>query len=232
MDGETVGRGPGKGKTMNVLHICANPKPVEESVSKQLSMAFMSTLLEKVPDAELNNVDLFEDKPPFLDLDAYRAAYIPAFDPTYKPTKKELATLSYSDRHTKLFNEADVLVLTMPMWNFSAPSIMKAWLDQVLIPNKTFSLGPDGVRPLHHLKKVVLLVSSGGVYSEGDPRDALSPLVRGAFEFIKVTDISVAWADGQTAMFFGDHEERKQTALEAAAEIAEDLADEFQTVGA
>jgi FMN-dependent NADH-azoreductase len=217
---------------MNVLHICANPKPVDESVSKQLSMAFISTLIDKIPDVELNNVDLFQDKPPFLDLDGYRGAWIPVFDPTYKPTAKETSALSYAERHAKMFNEADVLVLTMPMWNFSVPAIMKAWLDQVLVPNKTFTLGPDGVHPLHRLKKVVLLVSSGGVYTEGDPRDALSPLIRSAFEFIQVSDVSVAWADGQTAMFFGDHEERKQTAIEAAAEIAEDLADELQPAGA
>lgn len=215
---------------MNVLLICANPKPMEESVSKQLSMAFISTLIEKVPDVELNNIDLFQDKPPFLDLDGYRGAWIPAFDPTYKPTKKELAALNYSERHAKMFNEADVLVLTMPMWNFSAPAIMKAWLDQVLTPNKTFTFGPEGVQPLHHIQKLVLLVSSGGVYSEDDPRDALSAQIRSTFDFIKITDISVAWADGQTAMFFGDHAERKQTALEAAEEIASDLADAFQPV--
>ena len=81
------------------------------------------------------------------------------------------------------------------------------------------------IRPLHHIRKLVLLVSSGGVYAEGDPRDALLPEIRSAFGFIGITDFTVAWADGQTAAFFGDHEERKQTALDAATEAAEDIAD-------
>ncbi|MDZ4199977.1 MAG: NAD(P)H-dependent oxidoreductase [Kiritimatiellia bacterium] len=213
---------------MNVLHICANPKPMDESVSKQLSVTFISTLIEKVPDVEINNIDLYQDPPPFLDYSGFRGAWNPVFEPSYKPTKAEQTALTYSVRHAELFNQADVLVLTMPMWNFSAPAIMKAWIDQILLPNKTFTFGPDGVTPLHHIKKIVLLVSSGGVYSEDDARDALSAQIRAAFDFIKITEISIAWADGQTAMFFGDHAERKQTALEAAEEIAVDLADEFE----
>ena len=212
---------------MNVLHICANPKPAEESVSKQLSIAFISTVIERNADAEINNVDLYQDPPPFLDYKAYRAMWVPAFDPTYKPSKDELKATEYADRHAAMFNEADVLVLTMPMWNFSVPAIMKAWIDQVIAPNRSFrfDMEPEGLKitPLHKIRKVMLLVSSGGVYREEDARDALTPEIRSAFEFIGITDFSVAWADGQTAVTYGDHEERKQTALDAAVEAAEDM---------
>ena len=53
---------------MNVLHICANPRPIEESASKQLAAAFFARLVEKNPDVVVNNLDLYQDPPPYLSL--------------------------------------------------------------------------------------------------------------------------------------------------------------------
>ncbi len=214
---------------MNVLHVCANPKPAEDSVSKQLSIAFISRLVELNPDAEINNIDLYQDPPPYLSYTAWRGIWLAAFDPTHKVTKEEAKAAEYANRHAELFNQADVLVLTMPMWNFGPPAILKAWLDMVLSPGRTFDIGlAEGgglnVRPRHKLRSVVLLVASGGVYTEGDPRDALTPMIRSAFAFVGVQNLRIAWADGQTALIFGDHEQRKQTALEAAGDLAEEIA--------
>lgn len=211
---------------MNVLHICANPKPAEESVSKQLSIAFISTLIEKNPDIEVNNVDLYQDPPPFFGYPAFRAFWKPMGEPGYRPTKDEVAATEYAKRQAELFNQADVLVLTMPMWNFSMPAAMKGWIDQVLSPGLVFEYGPEGMKLKHHVRKVVLLVSSGGVYQEGDSKDGLTPAVRSAFEFVGIQDFIIAWADGQIAMLHGDHAERKQTAIDAATEDAEELAQE------
>ena len=47
------------------------------------------------------------------------------------------------DAQIEKLNSADVLVLTMPMWNYSVPAIMKAWIDQILLPGKTFSLNKE-----------------------------------------------------------------------------------------
>ncbi len=216
---------------MNILHICANPKPTEESVSKQLSVAFFSALVEKLPDAELNNVDLYQDPPPFFDYPAYRAIWTPLLTPGYTPNKAEKNATAYAVRHAEMFNKADVLVLTMPMWNFGVPAIMKAWMDQVITPNLTFVFEPtEGggfvTKPLHHIRKIILLVSSGGVYREGDPRDALTACIEAAFGFIGIEDVTIAWADGQNPIAFSDLEERRNTATEAAIEAAEELAQE------
>lgn len=211
---------------MNVLHVCADPKPTEESVSKQLSTAFISALIERAPDVELNNIDLYQDPPPYLSNEAYRALWKGISEPGYKPSAKEESATEYARLHAAMFNDADVLVLSMPFWHGSVPGIMKSWLDQVLAPDLTFRLGPEGVTPLHRIRRIVLLVSSGEVYKEDDPRDALTPLIHAAFGFIGIDRISVAWADGQTAMFHGNHEERKALAIEAAQEEAEDLASE------
>ena len=86
---------------------------------------------------------------------------------------------NYADAQIEKFNDADILVLTMPMWNYSVPAIMKAWIDQVLLPGKTFSINKEeGINGLHKIKRIVLLVSSGAAYKEDDDRDALSRQVR------------------------------------------------------
>ena len=104
------------------------------------------------------------------------------------------------------------------------PAILKAWLDQVLVPGKMFSFGADGLIPTHHLRTVVLLVSSDQVYKEGDIRDGLTPALRAIFAYIGVDDLQIAWADGQDSSRHFDSEQRREMAIEAAREIAEDLA--------
>lgn len=210
---------------MNVLHVCANPKPTEESVSKQLAAAFFGKLIELNPEVELVNVDLYDEKPPFFSHEFYRAAWNPVMDESYERTKVEEMAMNYASKQADAFNEADVLVLTTPMWNFGVPAVMKAWMDQVLCPGLTFNMTKNGVTPLHKIKSVVLLMASGGVYMEDDPRDSLSRQVRHAFDFIGVNDVEVVWADGQSPIFHADCEDRKAMAIEAAIETAEDIAE-------
>lgn len=211
---------------MNILHVCANPKPVEQSVSKQLAARFFGKLLELNPDVELNNIDLYQDKPPYYSNDLFRRMWMPVFDPVYEPSKAEEAAMNYAQKQIDELKKADVLVLTMPMWNFSAPGVMKAWMDQVLAPGLMFEISENGPKPLHNITSIVLLVASGGVYKEGDERDALTRQVTAAFGFIGVTDIRIAWADGQNPLFFSDSQLRRDMAFDAAEEIAEELAEE------
>ncbi len=211
---------------MNILHVCANPKPVEQSVSKQLASRFFGKLLELNPDVELNNIDLYQDKPPYYSNDLYRRMWNPVFDPTYEPSKAEEAATNYAQKQIEELKKADVLVLTMPMWNFGVPGVMKSWMDQVLAPGFMFELTEDGPKPLHNITSIVLLVSSGGIYKEEDVRDGLSSQVRAAFGFIGITDVRIAWADGQNPLFFSDGKARREMAFDAAEELAEELAEE------
>ncbi|MFH0909046.1 MAG: NAD(P)H-dependent oxidoreductase [bacterium] len=209
---------------MNVLHVCANPRPIEESVSKQLAAAFFARLVEKNPDVIVNNIDLYQFPPPYLSYDAYNYFCKPLVQADHKPTKGEEKAADYAKGQIEGLLQTDVLVLTMPMWAGGPPAIMKAWLDQVMLPGILFEFSEEGVKPLHQLRSVVLLVSSGLVYKEDDPRDGITALMRNNFEFIGVTEFDVAWADGQEPNMFQDGQERKETALEAAEEIADDIA--------
>lgn len=211
---------------MNVLHVCANPKPTEESVSKQLAAAFFGKLIDLKPEVELINVDLYDEKPPFYSYELYKRVWYPVFDETYEPSKVEQMAMNYAEKQAEAFNAADVLVLTMPMWNYSVPAIMKAWIDQVLCPGLTFEISKEaGVKGLHKIKSIVLLVSSGGVYKEDDDRDALSRQVRHAFAFLGIENLQIVWAEGQNPLFFDNCEENKEIAIEAASEAAEDIAE-------
>ena len=212
---------------MNVLHICADPMPTEESVPKQLAVAFFRTLAERNPEVEITNVDLYENPPPFLDYQAIRGFWFPVFIDGHKPTDDEQLAGAYGIEQGETFNQADVVVLTVPMWNYSVPAILKAWMDQVLAPSVSFTMDKDGTRPLHKVRKLILLASSGDIIAQDDARDALTPVITHAFADAGIRDLSIAWADGQYAFKFTDTESRKTMAIEAAEELAEEVLEEL-----
>ena len=217
---------------MKVLHVCANPKPTEDSASKQLATAFFAKLVEINPDIDIINLDLYHEQPPFLSYEAIRGFWFPIYIQGYTATKEETAAMSYAMEQSRVFNAADVVVLTVPMWNYTMPAIMKAWMDQILTPGSTFTLTKEeGIKPLHHVRKLVMLVSSGGQYKEGDPRDSLTTQVEYAFGWIGIEDIGTAWADGQDAFLYPDGEAHKSVAREAAQELAEEVAALAPTTG-
>lgn len=209
---------------MNVLHVIANPRPAETSASKKLAFEFFATLTEKNPDVVVNNVDLYQNKPPYVSAEALNYFWGPVANPAYIPSKAEETAANFSNNNAQALMDADVLVLTMPVWLNSMPAILKAWLDQVLVPGKMFEFGAEGLVPTHHLRTVVLLVSSDQVYKEGDVRDGLTPAIRAIFAYVGVEDVQIAWADGQDASRHFDSEQRREMATEAAREIAEDIA--------
>ena len=209
---------------MNVLHVIANPRPAETSSSKKLAFEFFAALTEKNPDVVVNNVDLYQNKPPYVSAEALNYFWGPVATPAYIPSKAEETAANFSHHNAQALMDADVLVLTLPVWLNSMPAILKAWLDQVLVPGKMFEFGAEGLVPTHHLRTIVLLVSSDQVYKEGDVRDGLTPALRAIFAYIGVEDVQIAWADGQDASRHFDSEQRREMAIEAAREIAEDIA--------
>ncbi len=210
---------------MNVLHVIANPRPAETSVSKKIALEFFSTLMEKNPDVVVNNVDLYQNKPPFMSLDAINYFWRPVIEPSYVPTKAEENAANFSNNNVQALMDADVVVLTMPVWLNSMPAILKAWLDQVIVPGKLFNMENGVPQPTHHIQTVVLLVSSDDVYKENDVRDGLTPAIRAIFNYIGVEDIQIAWAEGQNADVHFDSAERRDMAIEAARDIAEEIAE-------
>lgn len=212
---------------MNILHVCADPQPMEEAASKQIAASFFAQIVTMNENAKITNLDLTLEQPAFYSTPEYRKFWYPVLIDGYVPTKEEEQAASYAVAQAEQLKETDVLVLTLPMWNFSMPGMMKAWLDHVLSPGLLYDITDSGNAPKHKIKKLVLLVSSHDVFSEGDPRDGLSPAIETSFEEIGVTDISVIWADGQNPKKHVDFENRKQVALDAAEELAEEICEDF-----
>ena len=118
------------------------------------------------------------------------------------------------------FLSSDIVVIGAPMYNFSFPSQLKAWLDRLSVAGKTFRYTENGPQGLVEGKRVIIASSRGGVYSEGSPAEALDyqeTYIKAFFNFIGVTDITFVRAEG---IAFGP--EARQAALDnAAAQIAQ-----------
>ncbi len=213
---------------MNIIHICADPQPMEEAASKQIAASFFASIVSRNENARISNIDLTQEPPSLYSTEEFRNFWYPVLIDGYVPTKEEEAAAAYANNQAGMLLEADVLVLTMPMWNYSMPAMMKSWIDHVLSPGLLYDITDNGGKQSKHkLKKLVLLVSSHEVFSEADPRDGLTPAIETAFEDIGLDNVSVIWADGQNPKQHVDFEARKLMATEAAEELAEEICDDF-----
>jgi FMN-dependent NADH-azoreductase len=120
------------------------------------------------------------------------------------------------------FLAADIIVIGAPMYNFTIPSQLKAWIDRILIPGKTFKYGPQGVEGLAGNKRIIVAVSRGGFYGADTPAavgEHLETYLRWVFAFIGVTNPEFISADG---IQIGPEQREKAvaSALQAAGNIA------------
>ena len=96
------------------------------------------------------------------------------------------------------FLAADTIVIGAPMYNFTLPSQLKAWLDRILVAGKTFRYTAEGPEGLASGRRVIVALARGGIYDAGSPAASLEHLesyLRGVFNFIGIEPEFVA-ADG------------------------------------
>ena len=94
---------------------------------------------------------------------------------------------------------SDIVVIGAPMYNFSIPSQLKAWIDRVVVAGKTFRYGANGAEGLLKNKKVFIASSRGNVYTPGSPAAALEhheSYLTGVLSFIGLTDVTIVRAEG------------------------------------
>ena len=160
---------------MTILHLDSSITG-ENSVSRVLSQRIVDQLAAPRPGATIVHRDLVRKPLDHLTLDAF-------------------ADSSVLDE----FLGADTVVIGAPMYNFTVPSQLKAWLDRILVAGKTFRYREDGsVEGLAGPKRVIVALSRGGFYGEGSPAAGLEHLqtyLTGVFGFIGITPEFVA-ADG------------------------------------
>lgn len=114
---------------------------------------------------------------------------------------------------------ADIVVIGAPMYNFSIPSQLKAWIDRVVVAGKTFRYGANGAEGLLKNKKVLIASSRGNIYAPGSPAASFEhheSYLIGVLSFIGLTDVTVVRAEG---VAFGQ-EAKEAAMLKARQHIA------------
>jgi FMN-dependent NADH-azoreductase len=93
---------------------------------------------------------------------------------------------------------ADIVVLAVPMHNFGLPAALKSWIDHIVRAGRTFSYSAAGPAGLLNDKKAILVVSRGGIYSEGPMKafDFQETYLRSVLGFIGVTDVQAVRVEG------------------------------------
>jgi FMN-dependent NADH-azoreductase len=179
-----------------ILHIDSSPLG-DRSVSRKLGARTVADLKAKHPDATLVTRDLALHPMPHLDGSTI-GAY---FTPPDQHDEHLSAAIKLSDDATAELLGADIIVIGAPMWNFSIPSGLKAWIDHIVRAGKTFKYTATGVEPLALGKKAIVLVSRGGVYSQGPmaAMDYQETYLRTILGFIGLKDVTFIRAEG-TAM--------------------------------
>jgi FMN-dependent NADH-azoreductase len=120
------------------------------------------------------------------------------------------------------FLAADIVVIGAPMYNFTIPSQLKAWIDRILVAGKTFKYSAQGVEGLAGNKRVIVAVSRGGFYGPNTPMAALEHLetyLRSVFAFIGISNPEFISADGIQV-----GPEHREKAVAGALKAASDLA--------
>lgn len=106
---------------------------------------------------------------------------------------------------------ADTLVIGVPMYNFALPSVLKAWIDHICRVGRTFSYSENGPTGLATGKRAVLILSRGGVYTDGPAQamDFQTAYLRSVLNFIGITDVELVIAEG---MSMGEENARQAVA--------------------
>lgn len=104
-----------------------------------------------------------------------------------------------SEDLTREVEQADTLVIAAPMYNFSIPSTLKAWIDHIARAGRTFRYTAAGPEGLLTGKKVFVVTGRGGVYSGESPRKAYDfqePYLRAVLGFLGLTDVAFIHVEG------------------------------------
>jgi len=203
-----------------LLHL--DTSPLANSVSRELTREFVSNWKASHPTGNVINRDLAANPPKPVD----QAWIYAAFTPEAAQQPEQKALLAYSEESIAELEHADEYVIGVAMHNFSIPSVLKLWIDQVLRVGRTFSYGgADGPKGLLSGKKATVLVATGGVYDEGTPYAAfnfIDPYLRTILGFVGITDVKFVTAGGTTQLRTGtvDRGQFLQPHLEQVRSIA------------
>ncbi|OJX81185.1 NAD(P)H-dependent oxidoreductase [Magnetospirillum sp. 64-120] len=180
---------------MNILHVDSSSLG-SASVSRQLTADIVAHLRQANPSAQVVRRDLAETTLPHLDGELLQVVKFQNIDDLNDRQKAELAL---STQLLEEFLAADVVVIGAPMYNFGVPSQLKAWIDRIAQPGRTFRYTAAGPEGLAGGRKVIIASARGGKYAglahEG-AMDHQEAFLRAFLGFIGITDVQVIRAEG------------------------------------
>jgi FMN-dependent NADH-azoreductase len=205
---------------MSTILVLTSSALGEASVSNRLVHDAVAQLRLQDPALQIITRDLGSNPTPHLNLDsatAIRGA---------EPANTEQATArALSDELIDELRAADTIVIGAPMYNFGMASTLKAWFDHVLRAGVTFSYSEAGPKGLLTGKRAIVVVTRGGLYSEGPAQvmDSQEPHLRSLLGFIGITDVTFVRAE---KLAFGP--EAREQAIEAArAQLGETVREQY-----
>lgn len=116
------------------------------------------------------------------------------FTPAEERSDAQKQRLAFSDQLIEELRQADHIVLTTPMYNFSVPANLKAWIDMICRAGVTFQYTSEGPVGLLKSKKVDIIITTGGVPLQS-PVDFVSDYLKQVFRFIGIEQVNVIAAD-------------------------------------
>mgnify|MGYP001544633695 CR=1 FL=1 len=174
---------------LRILEINAAAR-YDGSISRKLAADLSNALADRFGNADVKRRDLAKGLP-FIDEEWVTANSTPEEERSEHHRK----TLSYSDELVAELQDADVLVIGAPIYNFSVPAVLKAWIDMVARARLTFRYTETGPKGLLTGKKAYVVVPSGGV-PVGSEMDFATPYLRHALAFIGITEVEFVGALG------------------------------------
>lgn len=177
----------------HLLHLDSSPRDAR-SRSRQLTREFVAAWKQAHPTDTVTYRDIGRNPLPHVSEPWIAAAYTPP-----EQRSPELwNAIHLSDRLVDELLAADICVIGVPMYNFSIPSTMKAYIDQIVRIGRTFEFTPENpenpYKALVQNKKMFIITSRGiSGYGEGEPYAMLNhqdPYLRTVFGFIGITDIT------------------------------------------
>jgi FMN-dependent NADH-azoreductase len=177
---------------MKLLHLDSSVLG-PHSVSRQVSAAAVDRLRKANPGLEVSYRDLT------LTPLAHLSGPHLAAGQDAAPESELQADIVAGRTALEEFLASDIIVLGAPMYNFTIPSQLKAWIDRVLVAGKTFKYSAQGVEGLAGDKRVIVAISRGGFYGAGTPAavgEHLETYLRWVFGFIGIRNPEFIAADG------------------------------------
>ncbi len=178
---------------MNILHIDSGILG-DHSVSRRLTAAVAAQIKAEQPAAAVTYRDLVANALPHLS-----GAHLMAANAKPEEVDAQIAAeVAESKVVLDEFLAADTIILGVPMYNFSLPSQLKAWIDRVAVAGKTFRYTAEGPEGLAKGKKVIIVSTRGGHYSAGPAAvmDHQESYLKTVLGFIGITDVEVVRAEG------------------------------------